>query len=79
MEKIAVEGYEFIKIDLPGAEAIFSTAKNDLSFNKSTDSGKENIKSLKRWFNLKTVGYLNQVHGCRSIIIQVKMKRMQME
>jgi hypothetical protein len=68
MEKITLEDYEFIKIDLPGAEAIFSTAKNNLSFNKSTDSGKKNIKNLKRWFNLKTVGYLNQVHGCQSIV-----------
>lgn len=68
MQKIIIDGYEFIKIDLPGAEAIFSTAKNDLNFNKSMDLGKKNIENLKKWFNLKSVGYLNQIHGCQSIV-----------
>lgn len=63
MEKVLIEGYEFIKIDLGGAEAIFSTAKNNLSFNKAVDKERENIYNLKKWFNIKEIGFLNQVHG----------------
>lgn len=68
MERILIEGYEFIKINFPGASAVFSTAKNNLNFNKLEDIGRKNINNLKGWFNLKSIGYLNQVHGCNSII-----------
>lgn len=68
MKRVLIEGYEFIKINFPGASAVFSTAKNNLNFNKSEDIGRKNINNLKGWFNLKNIGYLNQVHGCNSII-----------
>ncbi|MFL0195991.1 peptidoglycan editing factor PgeF [Clostridium sp. WILCCON 0269] len=74
MERILVEGYEFIKIDLKGAEAVFSTAKNNLNFNKSEDIGRKNIENLKKWFNLRNIGYLNQVHGCDSIIYRGRLE-----
>lgn len=68
MEKVIIGKYEFIKINFQGATAVFSTAKDDLDFNRLGHIGKMNIQNLKKWFNLKDVGYLNQVHGSKSII-----------
>ncbi|MBV4445156.1 peptidoglycan editing factor PgeF [Clostridium tyrobutyricum] len=74
MENILIEGYEFIKIDLDGATAVFSTAKNNLDFNKATVAGRRNIENLKKWFKLKNVGYLSQVHGDKLIIYKNKIE-----
>lgn len=63
MEKVLIEGYEFIKIDLSGAEAVFSTAKNGLNFNKGTQEGRENVENIKKWFGVKEVGFLDQIHS----------------
>lgn len=63
MEIISVKGYEFIKIDLEGAYAIFSTAKNGLDFDKNTDEGRRNIENINKWFGVNEVGYLSQTHS----------------
>lgn len=63
MEKVLIEGYEFIKIDLGGAEFFFSTAKKGLDFNKNTEEGKKNINNIKKWFDIKKVGFLYQIHS----------------
>lgn len=74
MKKILKDGYEFIKIDLNGAVAVFSTAKNGLDFNKAKDYGIKNINKLKEWFCLNDVGYLNQVHGNKVIPYHKKLE-----
>ncbi|KAA8677023.1 peptidoglycan editing factor PgeF [Clostridium sp. MT-14] len=68
MEKLIIDPYEFITVDLKGAKAVFSTARSNLNFNKAEDEGKKNIENLKKWFKLENVGFLNQVHGCEIVI-----------
>lgn len=63
MEKVLIDNYEFIKVSLDGAVAVFSTGKNGLDFNKNTEEGQKNIKNIKKWFDVKEVGYMNQVHS----------------
>lgn len=63
MEELLIEGYKFIKISLDKGEMIFSTAENGLNFNKDTEEGIKNLENIKRWFNVKEVGFVNQVHG----------------
>lgn len=63
MEEVLIEGYRFIKIHLQGAEMIFSTAENGLDFNKATNEGKQNLKNIKKWFKVKEVGFLQQIHS----------------
>jgi len=63
MEKIKIEGYEFITQDLGTATAVFSTAKNGLNFYSKTGDGKENIEKLKEWFPVEEVAYLSQIHS----------------
>lgn len=63
MENISIEGYEFIKVKLGGAEAVFSTAKKGLDFNKNTKNGRRNIEKIKKWFDVEEVGFLDQIHS----------------
>lgn len=42
---------------------VFSTAENNLNFNKNSLEGLTSIEQLKKWFNVEEVIYLNQVHG----------------
>ncbi|WP_446899438.1 peptidoglycan editing factor PgeF [Clostridium sp. LBM24168] len=74
MEYILKDEYKFIKIDLDGAVAVFSTARNNLDFNKLKDYGIKNIENLKNWFGLDDVGYLNQVHGDRLVNYDEKLE-----
>lgn len=41
MEKLIIDPYEFITVDLKGAKAVFSTARSNLNFNKAEDEGKK--------------------------------------
>lgn len=41
----------------------FSTAENDLNFNKFMAEGIESLNNLKKWFKVNDVVFLNQVHG----------------
>lgn len=42
---------------------IFSTAKNNRSFNRNTDEGIKNLNSIQKDFNLEKIIYLKQVHS----------------
>lgn len=68
MEEILIEGYRFIKMSLDKAEMVFSTAKNGLNFNKSLEEGKRNLENIKKWFEVKDIGFLDQVHGDSTIL-----------
>ena len=61
--KTIIDNYEFITFKKDNAEFIFSTAKNDLNFNKDLKEGRDNLKLLQDYFNLKDVGYVNQIHS----------------
>lgn len=63
MKKININDYEFLKYKFDRANIIFSTAKGNLSFNKSIQEEKNNLYNLKEWFHVKEIGYLNQVHS----------------
>lgn len=68
MEEILIENYKFIRISIEEVEMIFSTAENDLDFNKGTEKGRRNLENLKSWFNVDKVGFVDQVQG-DSIIV----------
>lgn len=74
MQSIFKDGYEFINIDLGGASVVFSTARNNLDFNKAKNDGIKNIENLKKWFDVNDVGYLNQVHGDKLVIYDRKLE-----
>lgn len=58
-----IDGYEFLEFKEKNANIYFSTAKNNLDFNKNISEGKENLNKLKLWFQLDDVGYSNQIHS----------------
>lgn len=58
-----IDGYEFITFKQDDAEFVFSTSKNNLNFNKNLEKGKNNLKLLSKYFNLKNIGYVNQIHS----------------
>jgi YfiH family protein len=74
MNRILIDNYEFIKVDLGGSEAIFSTGENGLDFNKNTEEGINNIENIKSWFNIKEVGFLNQIHSDNVFIYEGKIE-----
>lgn len=63
MEKIIIDGYEFLKTDIGKATMFFSTARKDLDFNIHCNEGKKNMLKLKEWFNLDDITYLHQIHS----------------
>ncbi|MCM8710482.1 peptidoglycan editing factor PgeF [Clostridium sp. SYSU_GA19001] len=63
MDKIIIDGYEFLRVQAEKATMIFSTAKNNLNFNIHCDEGKNNILRLKQWFGLDDISYLYQKHS----------------
>lgn len=58
-----INNYEFIKFQQDNAVVMFSTAKNELNFNKSSDEGQQNLKKIKSHYDLQAIGYLNQIHS----------------
>lgn len=58
-----LDGNKFIMAEYSGFKFVFSTAQNGLNFNKSTSEGIQNLENIKKWFNIKDVGYLNQIHS----------------
>lgn len=58
-----IENYNFIEIKDDNAYLYFSTAENNLNFNLKSDEGLSNINNITRWFNVREVGYLNQIHS----------------
>jgi len=63
MKEITFGNNKFLSIEIGKANFVFSTAENNLNFNKSLPEGLENLKKLKEWFNLDGVGYCNQKHS----------------
>lgn len=58
-----INNYEFIKFEYDNAVVLFSTAKNELDFNKNTEEGLLNLEKIKEHYKLQAVGYLNQIHS----------------
>ena len=54
---------DFLIYNLGKINIVFSTAKDDRSFNRHKDYGIDNLNSIIRDFNLKSVEYLNQIHS----------------
>lgn len=63
VESIKLNNYDFIKANLQNSEFIFSTAENDLNFNKSLPEGRDNLAALKKLFHVNDIGYMNQIHS----------------
>jgi len=58
-----INDYEFIKFQHDNAVIVFSTAKNGLNYNKNAEEGLLNIEKIVEYYNLKGIGYLNQIHS----------------
>ena len=58
-----INNYEFIKFKDKNVVILFSTAKNELNFNKNTGEGLLNLENLKTYYDLQGIGYLNQIHS----------------
>lgn len=54
---------DFLIIEGDNIDIVFSTAKEDRSFNRNTEEGQKNIDSLKEDFKVNEVIYLNQIHS----------------
>lgn len=63
MEIVTIDDYDFIKVKLPRAVIVFSTAKNNLDFNIISEEGRKNLENIKSWFNVNEVGFLKQIHS----------------
>ena len=72
--KNIVDNFEFISFNDDCFELKFSTAKNGLDFNMNTKNGLDNLENLKKWFNLKAVGYLRQTHSDKIIVYDGNLK-----
>ncbi|AYD39994.1 peptidoglycan editing factor PgeF [Clostridium fermenticellae] len=67
MKDFMVDGYKFIKVPFEGAEMVFSTAYNNLDFDRKKEVGMENIQNIKKWFDVNEVGFLSQIHSDKII------------
>ncbi|MBU3141955.1 peptidoglycan editing factor PgeF [Clostridium sp. CF012] len=63
MQIETINNYEFIKFQYENAVILFSTAKDNLNFNKNTEGGLLNLEKIKAHYNLQGIGYLNQIHS----------------
>lgn len=62
-DEISIGGYKFLTYKIGNTAAVFSTGEGSLDFNKNTDEGIHNMELLKKWFNVKEVGWLRQIHS----------------
>ncbi|MBU3191279.1 peptidoglycan editing factor PgeF [Clostridium bowmanii] len=74
MEIETINDYEFIKFQQDNAVVLFSTAKNGLNFNKNTRQGLINLAKIKAYYNLQSIGYLNQIHSDRIFTFDENVK-----
>lgn len=58
-----INGYKFLEFEDEKFHIYFSTAENNLNFNKNISEGISNLENLKMWFDLENIGYLNQTHS----------------
>ena len=63
MEIETISNYEFIKFQHDNAVILFSTAKDELNFNKNTEEGLLNLEKTRAHYHLQDIGYLNQIHS----------------
>ncbi|MCB2288223.1 peptidoglycan editing factor PgeF [Clostridium sp. CS001] len=63
MEIEIFNNFEFIKFQHDNARILFSTAKYGLNFNKNTEQGLRSLESVKEYYGLEGIGYLNQIHS----------------
>jgi polyphenol oxidase len=63
MNELTFEDNKFLSIEVGKANFVFSTAENNLNFNKALPLGLENLEKLRLWFKLEGVGYCNQTHS----------------
>lgn len=64
MEKNHVEDYQYLSYNCgEHIEVVFFTAHKGLTFNRRTEEGQKNLNNIKRWFGVKEVVYLNQIHS----------------
>lgn len=57
------DNINFITIKDENIQLNFSTAEENMDFNKSKQEGLDNLDNLKKLFNLKGVSYLKQIHS----------------
>lgn len=78
MKKIDIDNLkifkDFLIVEGEKINIVFSTAKNDRSFNRNNDEGLINIESLKRDFNVNEVVYLHQIHSDNVIVFNDNAK-----
>jgi YfiH family protein len=72
MKEITIENYKFLIEQIDDAFFVFSTAENDLNFNKALPEGIVNLEKLKTWFKLDEVGYCNQTHSDTVLVYKTK-------
>ncbi|MBU3100397.1 MULTISPECIES: peptidoglycan editing factor PgeF [Clostridium] len=63
MEIETFDNYKFLKFKIDNVVILFSTASGGLNFNCHTDEGLVNLEKIKTYYNLESVGYLNQIHS----------------
>lgn len=54
---------DFLILDNEKSEVVFSTAKDDRSFNRNTEEGVNALNSIKKDFNVNEVLYIKQIHS----------------
>ncbi|WP_027634130.1 peptidoglycan editing factor PgeF [Clostridium hydrogeniformans] len=59
-----------IEINFENATMVFSTAEGDLDFRKNKSSFKENIEEISKYYGLKDIKTLSQIHS--SIVLDIK-------
>lgn len=70
MEILKNDKNKFLKYRVGNINVVFSTAEGNLSFNKRTEEGINNLNKLKDTFKVNNVVYLNQIHS--DIIYELK-------
>lgn len=54
---------DFLKFDQKNFSVVFTNAENGRSFNRNTETGVNELNSLKNQFSVKDVVYLKQIHS----------------
>lgn len=74
MNKISIHNLkqykDFLILDLNEYNVVFTTAKNNRSFDRHTEDGIEALNTLKEEFNVKKVIYTRQIHSDYTIIYE---------
>ena len=63
MKEVTFEENKFLVFEQEGVNFVFSTAENNLNFNKNLSEGRLKLEKLKDWFKVENIGYSNQIHS----------------